>query len=56
MEETLMQLEMRFEEALRTYIDEEGSENEAVAYRELLETFEAIKTFETEQESVSLTA
>ena len=50
MEETLTRLETMYETALRAYLEAEGTEREAAAYRRFLESFESLKAFETATE------
>lgn len=45
------QLETAYEEALCSFLEAEGSEKEARAYRDFLEAFEALKAFETQSET-----
>jgi len=48
MNAALDQLETVYEEALCSFLGAEGSEEEARAYRDFLEAFEALKAFETQ--------
>jgi len=52
MEATLIRLENGFEEALRAFLEAEGSEREGGFYCRFLEAFEALKAFETAAEPV----
>ena len=50
MEATLIQLENIYEAALRAFLEAEGTEEEAGAYRRFLEAFESLKAFETKMQ------
>lgn len=51
MEETLIRLETLYENALRAYLEAEGTAEEPSAYRHFQEAYETLKAFEeTDQE------